>query len=274
MVMPERTFSQGAIGSRSRVARPQKIKDWPSGEPFQLSQVKVQRGNTEILHGIDLTFEPGHRYVIVGASGSGKSTLMRLLNRLEDPCHGELRIGAHSLREFPIRLLRRSIGLVFQTPRPLPGSVRENLCYPWAVANFSPPANDTLNSSLERVGLIGMPLDRDASSLSGGERQRLLIAVALQTGPEILCLDEPMSALDPETARTVAHSLERLSRETGIRTITVCHQPDLAPLLGDTVIVMHDGQVVDQGPIGPVLEKQRAALVDRMSVEKVERPAP
>ncbi len=268
MVVPMSLFSQGADGRSGWARRFQNEKSWPRGEPLRLSQVKLSRGSTEILHGIDLTFEPGKRYVIVGASGSGKSTLLRLLNRLEDPTSGEVRIGDHPLTEFPIWLVRRSIGMVFQTPRPLPGSVRENLLYPWMLKKLSTPADATLVENLEHVGLKGITLDRDAASLSGGERQRLLIAVALQARPEILALDEPTASLDPEMARTVAHSLQRLSQETGIRTIAVCHQPDLAPLLGETVIVMKEGRVVDQGPIGLVLEKQQTEWLERASSER------
>jgi putative ABC transport system ATP-binding protein len=221
----------------------------------------LRRETTKILHDVDVTFEPKRRYVIVGPSGSGKSTLLRMLNRLEDPTSGEVLIGPTPLRNLPVGLVRRSVGLVFQAPRPLPGTVRENLEYPWSLRGRERPHDSVLHACLDRVGLEGDILDRDAQGLSGGERQRLALAMVLQNQPEILALDEPTASLDPETARTVAALLERLSRESGLRTITVCHQPDIAPWLGETVVVIEAGRVVDVGPIGPVLAQRRSVFL-------------
>src|SRR6202044_2083211 len=98
---------------------------WPRGQPLRLEGVTVRRGSREILKAIDLTFEPGRRYVLIGASGAGKSTLLRLLNRLDDPNSGRLIVGQTNLASLPIRVVRAKVGLVFQAPRPLPGSLLE-----------------------------------------------------------------------------------------------------------------------------------------------------
>src|SRR3954451_14110013 len=100
---------------------------WPRGQTLRLAGVRVVRGGSEILRGVDLTFEPGCRYVLIGASGAGKSTLLRLLNRLDDPDSGTLAIGEAALTALPVRVVRTAVGLVFQAPRPLPGSLRDNL---------------------------------------------------------------------------------------------------------------------------------------------------
>ena len=100
---------------------------WPRGQPLRLEGVTVRRGSRKILKEIDLTFEPGRRYVLIGASGAGKSTLLRLLNRLDDPDSGRLMLGETKFTSLPIRVVRAGVGLVFQAPRPLPGSLLENL---------------------------------------------------------------------------------------------------------------------------------------------------
>lgn len=225
-----------------------KSESWPRGRPLRLEGVWVRRGEAEVLRGLDLTFEPDRRYVLVGPSGAGKSTLLRLLNRLEDPAEGLLLLGSTPLAELPVRTVRRAIGLVFQNPRPLPGTVRENLAYPASVYGHPPPEDDRLENALEEVGIDRDWLDRDAEGLSGGERQRLALAVALAAGPEILALDEPTSGLDPDSARRVAAMLARRAGESGLRTIAVTHHREHATWLGDTVVTMDAGRIVDVSP--------------------------
>jgi putative ABC transport system ATP-binding protein len=216
--------------------------------------VTVRRGSTTILNGLDLTFEPGHRYVLIGASGAGKSTLLRLLNRLDDPESGRLMIGDRDLRTLPIQVVRKAVGLVFQSPRPLPGTLLENLIYPFQVRGLGVPDRSIFEHSLEEIGLDPSWLDRDASALSGGERQRLAIATSLGVEPEFLALDEPTSALDPASASKVADALARRS-EAGLRTIVVTHNREQAGRLGDWTVRLEAGKVIDQGPTAEVLAR-------------------
>jgi len=227
--------------------------DWPRGQPLNLEGVHAHRGGTEILRGIDLTFLPGSRTTLIGPSGAGKSTLLRLLNRLADPSAGRIRLGETSIPTVPVTLLRQRVGLVFQTPRPLPGTVAENLAFPHLVRG-SLALGDFAGALIE-VGLDPAWLDRDAAGLSGGERQRLAIAVALQTSPIILALDEPTSALDPTAARRVAEVLRRRSERDGLTTIAVTHNRDQTPWLSDRTIVLEAGRVVDQGLTADVLAR-------------------
>ena len=188
------------------------LAEWPRGRPLRLHGVVVRRGAATILDRVDLEFAPGTRYVLVGPSGSGKSTLLRLLNRMEDPAEGGVAIGLDDLRSLPIRAVRSGIGLVFQSPRPLPGTVAENLGLPLPRAGDACARGRRMAGSLAEVGLEPRWLSRDASELSGGERQRLALAVALGADPEILALDEPTSALDPASARRIADVLARARR--------------------------------------------------------------
>jgi putative ABC transport system ATP-binding protein len=227
---------------------------WPRGSPLRLDGVTVRRGSTVILDGLDLAFEPGRRYVLIGASGSGKSTLLRLLNRLDDPDEGQVLIGETPLASLPVRAVRAAVGLVFQTPRPLPGSLLDNLVYPNAIRGRPTPGRAKLIRALEEVGLEPGWLDRDASSLSGGERQRLAIATALGLEPEILALDEPTSALDPASAERLAGVLASRAK-SGLRTIVVTHNREQAARLGDWTIRLEAGKVVDQGSTAEVLAR-------------------
>jgi putative ABC transport system ATP-binding protein len=241
------------------------IDQWPRGCPLRLEGVTVRRGSTVILDGVDLLFEPGRRYVLIGASGSGKSTLLRLLNRLDDPDEGRLTIGETPLASLPVRVVRAAVGLVFQAPRPLPGSLLDNLAYPHAIRGRPTPERSKLIQTLEEVGLDPSWLDRDASSLSGGERQRLAIATALGLDPEILALDEPTSALDPASAERVAELLARRAK-TGLRTIVVTHNREQAARLGDWTVRLEAGRVVDQGPTAEVLGRADSTVWDEAAV--------
>jgi len=233
---------------------------WPRGRPLRLEAVEVRRGANEILRGVDLAFEPGRRYVVIGSSGAGKSTLLRLLNRLDDPDAGRLAIGEAPLMGLPVRAVRAAVGLVFQAPRPLPGTLAENLGYPLAVRGRPAPPVATMAAALEEVGLDPAWLGRDARALSGGERQRLAIAMALGTDPEILALDEPTSALDPASAHRVASALARRSERSGLRTIVVTHSREQAARLGDRGVRLDAGRVVDEGPIAEVLARADASV--------------
>jgi ABC-type methionine transport system ATPase subunit len=231
---------------------------WPTGKVLRLEGVRVVRGAVEILRGVDLEFEPGRRYVLIGASGSGKSTLLRLLNRLEDPGAGRILLDSTALSALPVRAVRRGVGLVLQNARPLPGTVAENLAYPFQVRGLSPPDPERMAEALLEVGLEPGLLDRDSEGLSGGERQRLAIAVALGIGPEILALDEPTAGLDPASARQIADCLARRSRSTGLRTVVVTHHREHAAWMGDTVAVLDSGRIVDLGPTAEVLARTDA----------------
>lgn len=235
-------------------------RSWTRGLPLRIQGVRMKRGGTEILRGVDLVFEPDRRYVVVGPSGAGKSTFLRLLNRLEDPSDGSITLGPNSLCELPVRTVRRNVGLVFQNPRPLPDTVAANLIYPYEAIGARVPAAAQLAAALEEVGLEAGWLERGAMGLSGGERQRLALAVALQANPEILALDEPTAGLDPASARGIADLLARRFEESGLRTIVVTHHREHAAWLGETAVVLGAGRVVDQGPTAEVLARSDAAV--------------
>ena len=225
--------------------------DRPREHSLILQDIHAYRGGGEVLRGVDLTFAAGSRTTVIGPSGAGKSTLLRLLNRLADPSKGRILLGDVPITAIPVAKLRRTIGVVFQAPRPLPGSVLDNLRYPGSLAGRVPPVDPA--AVLAEVGLDPSWAGRDAGGLSGGERQRLALAVALLAGPAVLALDEPTSALDPASAHRVVEALRARTVRDGLTTIAVTHNRDHAAWLGDTTVVLEAGRVVDRGPTAEVL---------------------
>jgi putative ABC transport system ATP-binding protein len=178
---------------------------------------------------------------VVGPSGAGKSSLLRLCNRLEVADGGSVAFHGEDVRGMDPLALRRRVGMVFQTPTPFAGTVRDNLYVARADLDDA-----SCCRALDRVGLDPALLDRSAGELSGGEAQRLCLARTLVTEPEVLLMDEPTSSLDP--AATVA--LEDLTRALvaeGVVSVWVTHDLDQMRRLADRVLVLIDGVIVHAG---------------------------
>ena len=222
----------------------------------------VSFGGRRVLHDIDADFPARRITVLLGRSGSGKSTLLRSLNRLNECFEGyegsgEVRVsldGALRPAAGPgapdLSRLRRAAGMVFQTPNPLPMSIRRNVTLPLSLASsFSPPLpgelEKVLRARLTEAGLweeVADRLDAPASSLSGGQQQRLCLARALALEPELLLLDEPTASLD----RTAAGRIEDLILSfRGRRSVVlVSHSLSQARRLADLALVLSDGRIV------------------------------
>lgn len=157
--------------------------------------------------------------------------------------------------------------MVFQNARPLPGSVAENLAYPFVARGYPSPNEPVLRAALQEVGLDPSWLERDAMAISGGERQRLAVAVALMARPEILLLDEPTSALDPPAARLLTAALASRPQ----RTIAICHHREQALWLGETAVWMEAGRILDIGPIAEILRRHDVdALSSPIATETID----
>jgi putative ABC transport system ATP-binding protein len=150
---------------------------------------------------INVQVQIGEVVAVVGPSGSGKSSFLRLLNRLDEPTGGTVRLNGEDYRKLAPQELRRRVSMVMQTAYLFPGTVAANVAYGPRQRAQRLLAEQT-DALLQRVGLSGYQ-ERDASNLSGGEAQRVSIARTLANAPEILLLDEPTSALDEDSARGV-----------------------------------------------------------------------
>jgi D-methionine transport system ATP-binding protein len=190
---------------------------------------------------------------MIGRSGAGKSTLLRLVNGLEKPSSGAVRVNGVSVGELDERglvTLRRRIGMVFQHFNLLSAkTVRENIALPLKIAGLPKAAIDKKVDAL--LELVGLSAKRDAypASLSGGQKQRVGIARALVTDPDILLCDEATSALDPETTQAILALLRDINRRLNLTIVLITHEMEVIREVCDTVAVIERGEVVEHGPV-------------------------
>jgi polar amino acid transport system ATP-binding protein len=227
-------------------------------------------GSLEVLKGIDLTVRQGEVVVVIGPSGSGKSTLLRCLNYLETIHEGRIYIDGQLLgkREVNGRLvedkpehidrIRAEIGMVFQRFNLFPhmtalGNVIEA---PIHVRKMPKAQAEELGMALLRK--VGLEDKRDAypSKLSGGQQQRVAIARALAMQPKIMLFDEATSALDPELVGEVLGVMQQLAKE-GMTMVVVTHEMGFAREVGDRVIFMDGGKIVEEGPPEQIFTRPR-----------------
>lgn len=164
--------------------------------------------------------------LVTGPSGGGKTTLLRLLVGLEEPAGGEIRFDGRSAADIPPTRLRRRMALLPQTPTVVEGSVRVNLLLPFsfqANSDLAPPDDAALTAMLGEFLLAGVCLADRAQPLSVGQRQRLCLIRSLLLQPQVLLLDEPVSALDAASKEAVEDAAERLCLERGMTVILVSH---------------------------------------------------
>jgi len=215
-----------------------------------------QHAHFTALHGLNLELHAGQTLAIVGESGSGKSTALRIALGLEKPSQGRVEfagvdISACSWRQF--RPLRRRIQLVQQNPFAALDprfTVFDSIVEP--LVSFGLLKGAALErKARELIARVQLPvhfLDRLPRELSGGQRQRVAIARALALEPEVLLLDEPVSALDVSVQAQILALLADLQRELGIAYVLVSHDLAVVASMADHVLVLRRGQVVEQGP--------------------------
>lgn len=180
---------------------------------------------------------PSGAILTVGSSGSGKSTLLSLCNLLLTPDNGEIRIHGKEVREWNIPELRRKVGMVFQTPTMLSGTVRDNLTVGARLNGFEVKESEQL---ILRMGLSQEMLLRNAQDLSGGQKQRLSLARTLVNQPSVLLLDEITSALDITSARAVEDLILQINREQKTTVLWVTHDLAQARRVGDLTWLLVD----------------------------------
>ncbi len=215
---------------------------------FELWDVSLERGERRVLDSASATIPLGST-AIVGPSGAGKSTLLRLLNRLADPDTGTVSYRDRPLDQYDPLALRREVSLVPQLPALLEGTVESNLAYAAGLAGKSLDASRCLR-------LAGLDPDfagRDVTELSVGEQQRAMLARALAQEPAVLLLDEPTSALDPAARDSIEATLAELRRALDISVVLVSHDPEQAQRLGEWVVRLEAGRVVECGSPAEVL---------------------
>jgi polar amino acid transport system ATP-binding protein len=227
-------------------------------------------GRLEVLKGISLEVVPGEVMCILGPSGSGKSTFLRCINHLEKIDAGRLWVDGelvgyrqsgdrlHELRDSEVCRKRAEIGMVFQRFNLFPHmTALENVeAGPVCVKNV--PRNEAGRRGRELLARVGLAdkVDSYPTQLSGGQQQRVAIARALAMQPKLMLFDEPTSALDPELVGEVLDVMRQLAGE-GMTMVVVTHEIGFAREVGDALVFMDEGVVVESGPPREVLANPR-----------------
>ncbi|ELZ82539.1 ABC-type glutamine/glutamate/polar amino acids transport system, ATP-binding protein [Haloferax elongans ATCC BAA-1513] len=218
---------------------------------LEFDKVDKYFGETHVLKDVDLEVEEGEVCVIIGPSGSGKSTLLRCANRLEEIQDGEIRLDGTSISDpdADINHLRQRIGMVFQSFNLFPHKTAlENVTLaPKKVKDLDEGvAVQRAEELLDRVGLENQAASYP-NQLSGGQQQRVAIARALAMDPHVMLFDEVTSALDPELVGEVLDVMHGLADE-GMTMLVVTHEMGFAREVGDRIVLMADGRVVEDSP--------------------------
>ncbi|SEO70257.1 amino acid ABC transporter ATP-binding protein [Propionispora vibrioides] len=216
---------------------------------INIKQVHKKFGKLHVLKGIDAHVKEREVVVIIGPSGSGKSTLLRCINYLEQPTEGEIIVDKIPLtNEANINKVREEVGMVFQRFNLFPHmTVLENIMLaPVKVRKTA--KEDARQIALDLLVKVGLADKADAypEQLSGGQQQRVAIARALAMRPKVMLFDEPTSALDPEMINEVLDVMKALARE-GMTMVVVTHEMGFAREVGDRVIFMDEGRIVEEG---------------------------
>lgn len=215
---------------------------------IEFKDVNKYYGEFHALKNINLSFKKGEVAVVIGPSGSGKSTMLRCINGLEDINEGQLLVNDVDLhaKDTNINSIRKHVGMVFQHFNLYPHmTVLENVTLaPIKVLKQDPKeAQKTAEKLLDKVNMLDKK-DSYPTQLSGGQKQRIAIARGLAMSPEVLLFDEPTSALDPETIDDVLDVMKKLAKE-GMTMIVVTHEMGFAREVGDRVIFMANGEVIE-----------------------------
>lgn len=224
----------------SSVPIPQPVSVDPAVPLLEVREVAKRFGAREVLKSISLNIAPGEFLTLLGESGSGKTTLLRLVAGFEQPTAGEIWMSGARLDKLPP--YKRRVNTVFQSYALFPHlSVRDNVAYGLRVQGA--PKNEIAGRVAEALEMVKMTEFAPArpSHLSGGQQQRVALARALVNRPELLLLDEPLSALDANLRKEMQSELKALQREIGIAFLFVTHDQEEAMALSDRIALLRDG---------------------------------
>jgi putative spermidine/putrescine transport system ATP-binding protein len=213
---------------------------------INLEHVSRTFGRVRALDDLLLDVEPGELIALLGPSGCGKTTLLRVVAGLERPDHGKVRIGTTDVTGVPAR--KRPIGMVFQSYALFPNlTVAENVRFPLDVRGVSRPEADARVAELLELVQLTTEAARYPHQVSGGQAQRCALARALAPRPQVLLLDEPLSALDVVVRATLRDEIRRVQQSVGTTTVYVTHDQSETLAIADRVAVMNRGRIEQVG---------------------------
>jgi D-methionine transport system ATP-binding protein len=243
-----------------------------------LERIKKCYGGEWVLKGIDLQVPQGSVYGIVGLSGAGKSTLIRCINLLERPTQGKVWVEDRELTSLSpreLRIARREIGMVFQGFNLFSRrTAAENIALALELAGK--PREQIKARVAELLEMAGLTdrANHYPSQLSGGQRQRVGIARALANDPKILLCDEPTSALDGVTSASILELLGELNRLLGLTIVLITHQLPVVRAICQRVAVIHQGELVEEGPVETVTTLPKSEMGRRLLQEEQAKLTP
>lgn len=232
---------------------------------LELEALGKAYGGVEVLQDISIDLFRGEILGIIGPTGSGKTTLLRLVNLLEAPSSGSIRLEGLTLNDLTEKdklSARRRMAMVFQKPVMFKGSVQENVSYGLKIRGKKD--QKIVRSALEAVNLSGYE-SRDANTLSGGEMQRVALARALVLQPEILLLDEPVANLDPKSAAAIDRIVQSLVGQNTL-VILATHNMLQCKRLASRVAVLMKGRLVAVGEPGEIFDRGQEQLLSEIAV--------
>ena len=240
---------------------------------FWLKRGLFGRREFKAVQGVNFRLRRGHTLGVVGESGSGKTTMGLTLLRLHEPTHGEVIFDGQDLLKLSAaerQVMRRRIQIVFQNPYASLNprfTVGQTLVEPMAIHRIGASTKDReqrARTLLEKVGLDGSAFGKYPHEFSGGQRQRIAIARALTLDPEVLVLDEAVSALDVSVQAQVLNLLRDLQDELGLAYVFISHDLAVVRFISDEVLVMKDGVVVEQAATEQILATPREEYTQRL----------
>jgi phosphate transport system ATP-binding protein len=237
----------------------------PTIDRMQVEGVSIFYGAKRAVDTVSLPIRQGEVLALIGPSGCGKTTLLRSLNRLTELTRGasltgRITLDGRDISRFDATALRRRVTMVFQQPNPFPMSIFDNVAYVLREQAKRRPRKAALRpavlDALDRAGLLEQVkdnLDHPALRLSGGQQQRLCIARAIAARPEVLLLDEPCSALDPQSTQIIEDLIVKLREEVAV--VIVTHNLQQAHRIADHVAFMYLGELVEYAPARTLFER-------------------
>ena len=227
----------------------------------ELRQVTKRFGQAVVaVDAINLDVPQGSFVTLLGPSGCGKTTTLRMIAGLENPSSGEIRIKDKRINELPIH--KRNLGIVFQNYALFPHkNVAANVGFGLKYRDVAPAEiGRRVARALDMVRLPGVE-ERYPTQLSGGQQQRIALARALVIEPDVLLLDEPLSALDANLREEMRVEIKNIQHRIGIATVFVTHDQGEALAMSDHVVVMNKGKIEQEGPPREVYERPQSAFV-------------
>ncbi|PQZ94821.1 spermidine/putrescine ABC transporter ATP-binding protein [Arthrobacter sp. MYb227] len=225
-----------------------------------LTGITKSYGERTVLDGLDLSMAGGELLALLGPSGCGKTTTLRVLAGLEIPEAGNVRIGNRDVTNTPVR--SRGIGIVFQAYSLFPHlSALDNVAYGLRIAGFSRSKRTARAKELLQTVGLGEHASKYPAQLSGGQAQRVALARALAIEPQVLLLDEPLSALDAQVRVHLREEIKRIQTQSGTTTLMVTHDQEEALTIADRVGVMLNGRIEQLGTPEEIYSSPQTAFI-------------